>query len=82
MEISNNILELIEAGYAQHCDRISELVYERLNVPADEIFSRLFKEQRGVVNSYCDQYEIDLASVLEANDVARVSARKFSYQIS
>lgn len=70
MEISNNILELIEAGYAQHCDRISELVYERLNVPADEIFSRLFKEQRGVVNSYCDQYEIDLASVLEANDVA------------
>ena len=69
MEISNNILELIEGGYAQHCDGISALVYERLNVPADEIFSRLFKEHRGVVNAYCDKYGIDLASVLEANDV-------------
>ena len=69
MEISNNILELIEAGYKQHCDSISLLVYERLNVPADEIFSRLFKEHRGVVNAYCDKYGIDLASVLEANDV-------------
>ncbi len=69
MEISNNILELIEAGYKQHCDSISALVYERLNVPADEIFSRLFKEHRGVVNAYCDKYSIDLASVLEANDM-------------
>lgn len=69
MEISNNILELIEAGYKQHCDGISKLVDERLNVPADEIFSRLFKEHRGVVNAYCDKYDIDLASVLEANDI-------------
>ncbi len=69
MEISNNILELIEAGYKQHCDSISTLVDERLNVPADEIFSRLFKEHRGVVNAYCDKYAIDLASVLEANNV-------------
>ncbi|MEM8720398.1 MAG: hypothetical protein AAGE84_14020 [Cyanobacteria bacterium P01_G01_bin.39] len=69
MEISNNILELIEAGYKQHCDRISTLVYERLNIPADEIFSRLFREHRGVVDTYCDKYGIDLASVLEANDI-------------
>ncbi|MEM7556748.1 MAG: hypothetical protein AAF378_22140 [Cyanobacteria bacterium P01_A01_bin.84] len=69
MEISNNILELIEAGYKNHCDHISELVYERLNVPTLEIFSSLFKEHRGVVDSYCDKHEIDLASVLEANDV-------------
>ena len=69
MEISNNILELIEAGYKQHCDGISTLVDERLNVPAVDIFSRLFKEHRGVVNAYCDKYAIDLASVLEANNV-------------
>ena len=69
MNISNNILELIKAGYKQHCDGISALVDERLNVPANEIFSRLFKEHRGVVNTYCDKYGIDLASVLEANDV-------------
>lgn len=69
MEISDNILELIEAGYKQHCERITTLVDERLNVPAEEIFSRLFKEQRGVVNAYCGKYGIDLASVLEANDV-------------
>ncbi len=69
MEISNNILELIEAGYKQHCERISALVYERLNIPADEIFSRLFREHRSVINAYCDRYTIDLPSVLEANDV-------------
>lgn len=69
MEISNNILELIEAGYKQHCDGITKLVEERLNVPAVDIFSRLFKEHRGVVNAYCDKYNIDLASVLEANDI-------------
>ena len=69
MEISTNILELIEAGYKQHCDSISTLVYERLNIPAEEIFSRLFKEHRGVINAHCDRYGIDLASVLEANDV-------------
>ena len=69
MEISNNILELIEAGYKQHCEGITKLVEERLNVPAVEIFSRLFKEHRGVVNAYCDKYNIDLASVLEANDM-------------
>ena len=69
MEISTNILELIEAGYKHHCNRISQLVYERLNVPAVEIFSRLFREHRGIVNSYCDKHEIDLASVLEANEV-------------
>lgn len=69
MEISTNILELIEAGYEQHCERISTLVYERLNVPAEEIFSQLFKEQRGVVNAYCGKYGIDLASVLEASEV-------------
>ncbi len=69
MEISNNILELIEAGYKQHCDGISTLVDERLNVPAVDIFSRLFKEHRGVVNAYCDKYAIDLASVLQANEV-------------
>ncbi|MBE9047608.1 hypothetical protein IQ255_24920 [Pleurocapsales cyanobacterium LEGE 10410] len=69
MEISNNILELIEAGYKQHCDSISTLVYERLNVSADQIFSRLFKEHRGVVNAYCDKHDIDLASVLEANNI-------------
>lgn len=69
MEISNNILKLIESGYKQHCERITELVYERLNVPADEIFSRLFREHRGVINAYCDRYAVDLASILEANDV-------------
>lgn len=69
MEISNNILELIEAGYKQHCERIRKLVYERLNIPAEEIFSKLFKEHRGVINAYCDKYTIDLASVLEANDI-------------
>jgi len=69
MEISNNILQLIEAGYKQHCEHISTLVYERLNVPAVDIFSRLFKEHRGVVNAYCAKYGIDLASVLEANEV-------------
>ena len=69
MEISNNILELIEAGYKQHCERITELVYERLNIPANEIFSRLFKDHRGVINAYCDRYTVDLASVLEANDI-------------
>ncbi len=69
MEISTNILELIEAGYKHHCDRISELVYERLNVPAVDIFSKLFKEHRSVVNTYCGKYDIDLASVLEANDI-------------
>ena len=68
MEISEDILELIEAGYKQHCNEISALVYERLNVPAVEVFSRLFKEKRGIINSYCDRYEIDLAGVLEAND--------------
>ena len=55
MEISNNILELIKVGYKQHCDGISKLVYERLNVPAVDIFSRLFKEHRDVVNAYCDK---------------------------
>ncbi len=69
MEISNNIFELIEAGYKQHCEVISALVYERLNVPADEIFSRLFREHRGVVDTYCDKKSIDLASVLEANNI-------------
>lgn len=69
MEISNNILELIEAGYKQHCERITKLVYERLNIPAEEIFSRLFKDHRGVINAYCDRYTVDLASILEANDI-------------
>ena len=46
MEISEDILELIEAGYKQHCNEISALVYERLNVPAVDIFSRLFKDKR------------------------------------
>lgn len=69
MEISNNILELIETGYKQHCDDISALVHERLNIPAEEIFSRYFKEHRGVLDSYCDKHNIDLASMLEANDV-------------
>ena len=69
MNISNNILELIEAGYKQHCAEIKSLVDERLNIPAEELFSRLFKEHRDVVDAYCDKKSIDLAAVLEANDV-------------
>ena len=63
------ILSFALSHYKQHCNRIEVLVHERLNVPAVEIFSRLFKEQRGNVNAYCDKYDIDLASILEADDI-------------
>lgn len=67
--LSNNIIKLIEIGYEAHCSCIQTLVNERLNSPAEEIFSRYFKEQRDSVNDYCKKTNIDLLAVLEANNI-------------
>lgn len=65
------IKPLLEDGYNKYCDRIEELIQERINFDGEAILDSYVVEQRVYVDSYCEKHKIDLVSVLTNGKVPK-----------